>query len=127
FERRCARRGLQAGFAILIEMLIASMVLVTIAAIALPNLVRLHWINQQTDAKLRLQQISNAKTALITCQSTPNCNPSPALLAIIPAQGSMQTSGYVYSYSETTDWLYTATPVLPTTGQDVMHVGTSTN
>jgi type II secretory pathway pseudopilin PulG len=115
----------QKGSALLLELLIASIVMLTIAGIAMPNLVRLHFYSQTEDAKARLLVVYRANAALAICASTPGCIPSPSTAALIPAYGQQTSEGYVFDFEA--GWTYVATPTNPASGQVTLSIDPSGN
>lgn len=111
----------QAGYALLAEMLVVAVILTTIAAMAVPNLQRIQWNQQQSTARARLEMVAKAQQVIAICMGTQGCVVSPALQAIVPPPGVIVTTGYTFTYSD--GWSYSATPIQPQSGQQAMTIG----
>jgi len=116
--RSKTKRSGEKGFILLTEILVVLLILV-LSCFAIPNLVQISWNNASNDARARVQQVSNIRTAVIVCQNTPSCTPNPALLALLPANNSrITTQGYLFVMDSTGE-SFSAAPVLSSsrTGQ----------
>ncbi len=121
------KRRSQAGFGVLlIEMLIASTVLLTLAAMAIPSFIRMRQGQQQQTAHNKVLMVGFAKGQLAICSSEPSCVPPAALSAIVPAPGTVyQSEGYVYSESADGE-TFQAIPIDATANQVSYSIGPTT-
>ena len=110
-SRRRTKRN-QAGFIFLLEMLCVAAILLTMAAIAVPNLYRLSLDRQSGAAKDRVAMVGRVEASLAACTTMPGCTPSPAALALIPAPGTTTVIGN-YTFVMSDGGVYTATPNIP--------------
>jgi type II secretory pathway pseudopilin PulG len=107
-------RRRQAGFALILEMLVVCAVLLVIAAFAIPSIVQIRAAANQNDARSTVMQVWNAQAAATICSNTPGCIPSSSLTALIPQPGTVRSSGYTFTYIVNgTTWAYSATPTQP--------------
>src|SRR5262249_17146114 len=119
------RKKSEAGFALLLELIIAMAILTVLLAAATTNLVSVQRVQNQVDAKTRSRQIGDAKGAVAICAATTGCVPSPAALAILPMPGTIAQNGYNFTYVQVDPnvWTFTARPVAPgVTGNDMYYV-----
>jgi type II secretory pathway pseudopilin PulG len=108
------KRNRQAGFAILLELLVAGLVSTTLLCMATVNVVQVRASQNQTDAKTRLRTVAQAQTAIALCHAQVGCVPSVGIIHAVPPVGTILQEGY--SYTMTTDptsgeWWLTASPV----------------
>ena len=110
----------QRGFAMLLEMLISLIVMLTILAMALPNPARMRAAQNQVAARKRVEAITQAQIDIGLCASSQNCNPNTTTAAqnLIPVSGStFQMSGYSFVFVQNgNQWTYTANPISNQTG-----------
>lgn len=112
-QRNRPRRA-QRGVALILELLVMTVVLLTLAAMAVPNIAQIRAGANQTEARSRVMRAFSAEAAITICTNTPGCTPSPALSSLIPQPGTVQASGYTYTFSGTPGaWTYTASPIRP--------------
>lgn len=112
--RKSRNARASAGFALIMEMLIVTAVLLIMAAVAIPNLVQIRAGANQQEARGRVMQVWNANAAISICAGTPGCIPNPPLANLIPQPGTVQSFGYTFTYSQTgSGWNYTAAPIQP--------------
>lgn len=106
----------EAGFGILLELLVAMAISAILLAGSTVAIFRVRGTQNQVDAQQRLRQVAQAQAALAICAQTSGCVPSVALAAIIPPDGSnIPQSGYVFHYSNNFgSWIMTAVPVSQT-------------
>ena len=108
----------QAGFALLMEMLVVCVVLLILAAAAIPNLIQVAHDQQISTAKSQVHLVFSANAAIAVCAQTPNCRTLPATAALIPSPGSITMGGYTFVYASTSNgWSYTAAPIVTGFGQ----------
>lgn len=99
------------GFSIL-ELLIVLVVFGILSSMAVPNGVQLIRYDLRHQALLQMRAVRNAEGALAICQA--QAIQCPAVQAQIPATGSLQTTGYIFSFSQNgSNWSYTAVPLAP--------------
>ena len=110
-EGQHAQRNGQAGFAMILEMLIIFCVMGILAGIALPNLAQVALDQRQSDAKDHMRLIGRAMaTVALDAAQIPPVAPSAGVSSLIPAAGSAITAGS-YTYSMSNDGTtVTATP-----------------
>src|SRR5260370_42166806 len=91
-------RKAQAGFALLLELVIAMAILAVLLAGSAVSVVRLKAVQNQQDARTRLRDVAQAVFTTKFCAISANgCNAAP-LQATLPAPGSViQQSGYVFT------------------------------
>jgi prepilin-type N-terminal cleavage/methylation domain-containing protein len=100
------------GFALL-EVMIVCVVLLTLAAIAVPNVVQMQRSQFQQQAKQRVQLVSWAESTIALCSLNPGCNPGPAF-PLIPQQQIMQIGQYNFYFNVFgPNWTYSAIPLNP--------------
>ena len=118
------RRKSEAGFALLLELVIAMAVMTVLLAAATTNVVSVKRAQNQSDARTRLRQIGDAKAAVTICAATPSCVPSPAAMAILPLPGTLAQSGYNFTYTQVDPvvWTYVATPISQFSGHDTFYI-----
>jgi hypothetical protein len=110
------RRWAQCGYASLVAMLIVCAILMTLAASALPNLVRIQAGQNERAARERLNLVFRAKAEIAICSANQGCQVPVGLLAIVPPNGSsIAQQGYRFIYTDNGDgtWLYQAQPLQP--------------
>lgn len=96
----------------LIEVLLAMAISMVVFAGSVANVMLVKAVDNLQTAKARVRQVSTAVAAEQVCLATPGCTPSPALMATIPALGSVKQFGYLYSMSVSgSTWTYTAVPI----------------
>jgi hypothetical protein len=112
------------GSAILIELLIATCITMTFMAASTVSVVKLRAAKNQTDAAIRLRDVSQAQATLAICQNTPTCTPSVSLQNLIPADGSIiTTGGYTFSYSYNSGyWFLSADPLSSMSGTQHFYI-----
>ena len=106
-------RNPEAGFGILLELLVAMAISAILLAGSTVAIYRVRGAQNQVDAQQRLRQVAQAEATLAICAQTSGCVPSVALTGIIPPDGSsIPQSGYVFHYSNNFgSWIMTAVPV----------------
>ena len=103
------RKNPESGMGVmLLEMLIVCAVLLILAAASAPSIIQLRAAQNQQDAKLRVQQVSQAQAAIAICAVTTGCVDTN-LLPLVPAPGSITTQGYVFTFAA--GWTFTAAPI----------------
>jgi type II secretory pathway pseudopilin PulG len=101
----------QAGFVLLIECLISTVIFAILAAMTVPFVLTLQQVANEQVAHHRVQQVSDAQAALAICSMTNGCVPNVAVQNIVPAVGSIITQGYTYTMVVNgSNWTFTATP-----------------
>jgi type II secretory pathway pseudopilin PulG len=110
-------RNKQAGYAMILEMVMVLLVMSTFFAMAIPGAVAMQQASNQNRAKEYVLQVANANVMAAYC-AVPNagCNSSVFIPMIPPSASPFQMSGYTYTYiSSGSYWLFSASPV--TNGQ----------
>jgi hypothetical protein len=107
------RKSNQRGSVLLLELLVTMLVLEVLFCIAAPNALQLQRSLQAQQAKSQVYRVRDIQSSLAICatQTTPpaGCASLPALL---PAVGTMQMSGFIFTYTTNgTLWTYSAIPV----------------
>jgi type II secretory pathway pseudopilin PulG len=107
------RNRKEAGFGILLELLVAMAISTVLLAGSTALIYRIHAVQNQVDAQTRLRQIAQAEAAISICRQTVGCTPSVGVTAIIPPDGSViQQSGYAFFFNWNGGyWKYTAVPI----------------
>jgi prepilin-type N-terminal cleavage/methylation domain-containing protein len=101
------------GFALL-EILIALSIVLVLVCMALPSMHLTMLAGQQIAAKNRVSGMYGVMMAADVCQTlTPG--QCASTLAMIPAQGSIVSQNYQYTFTSNADgsWSYVATPLVP--------------
>src|SRR5215469_12887371 len=108
-----SNRKSEAGFGILLELLVAMAISTILIAGSTVAIFRVQAAQNQIAAQQRLRQVAQAQAALAICGQTSGCVPSVGLTAIIPADGSsIAQSGYLFQYSSNSGlWFMSAVPV----------------
>jgi hypothetical protein len=108
------RKKREAGFGLLLELLIAMAITTTILAGSTAIVYRVKAMQNQSDAQTRLRQVAQAEAAIAICAQTAGCSPSIGLVAIVPDDGSViQQSGYTFTFHlNGGNWIYTAVPTI---------------
>lgn len=106
-------RNPEAGFGILLELLVAMAISSVLLAGSTVAFHRVQATQNQLAAQQRLRQVAQAQAALAICAQTSGCVPSAGVTAIIPPDSSsIPQSGYVFQYSANGGlWVMTAVPV----------------
>jgi hypothetical protein len=110
------RRWAQCGYATLVAMLITLAILLTLSAMALPNVMKIISGQNQAAAKERLLLVWRANAATALCSMQQGCIVPVGVSALVPASGSaIPQQGYKFMYTSNADgtWLYRATPLQP--------------
>jgi len=108
-----SNRKSEAGFGILLELLVAMAISAILLAGSTVAIFRVQAAQNQVAAQQRLRQVAQAQAALAICAQTSGCVPTIGLAAIIPPDGSsIPQSGYLFQYSYNSgSWIMTAVPV----------------
>jgi type II secretory pathway pseudopilin PulG len=102
----------QAGFVLLVELMISTVIFAILAAMTVPFVLTLQQVANEQVAHRRVMQVSDAEAALAICAMTNGCVPNVAVQAIVPAVGSIITQGYTYVMAVNgSNWTFTATPI----------------
>ena len=105
------KRNPQAGFALLLDLMISALVLMTLFAMSTPFVLGLIQVQNQVSARQRVVSVAQAQAQIAICSMTNGCVPNSATTAIVPAPGSITMSGYVYTFAQNgSSWTFTAAP-----------------
>lgn len=98
---------------LLIELLIVMAIAGVLLASSSASVLRIRAIQNQTDAKIRLRQVAQAKTAVAYCAIPANMCSAAPLAATLPAPGVLLQSGYQYTFVQVdaVSWTFTAAPI----------------
>lgn len=114
----------QGGFALLLEMMLVCLILLILAAIAVPSFAQMQRSQNQQAARKRVEQVAWVESTIALCSLNPGCN-SSAILPLLPQQPSMQVGGYQFNFAVSgSTWTYTASPQ-PNRGTFAYFVDTS--
>ena len=94
----------------LLELLVGLMIVMILAAVAIPNMVIALAVKREAGAFTYLQQVSQAQIALNICATTPTCTPALGLSSVLPAPGAYQQNGYTFTVVAS-PWSITAVPL----------------
>ena len=106
-------RNKQAGFAMILEMVMVLLVMSILFAMAIPGTVAMQQAANQNRAKEYVTQVANANVMAAYC-AVPNagCNSAVFTPMIPPSASPFQMGGYTYIYiSGGNYWLFSASPV----------------
>lgn len=110
------KRNSQSGFAALLSLVFACLIIAILSALAIPSLVRMQQATAQQAARIRVSDIGAAKNALTVCTALPSsCGVGAvtALTGMIPVNGSIGAQHYTFVMSNagTANWTFTATMI----------------
>ena len=120
----------QAGFILLMDLMLSMLLMSVLLAMAVPQVVQIQRTNEMIAAKARVANLASVESAISLCNATPGCHPSVALTAQIPPLGSTIRQGaFQYTFTNVGGglWTYQATAigsVFSPTGHDFW-VGTA--
>lgn len=124
------KRSSQAGFVLLMDLMVSLLLMSVLLAMAVPQVVQIQRTNEMIAAKARVANLASVESAISLCNATPGCHPSVALTAQIPPLGSTVRQGaYQYTFTDLGGglWAYQAAAtgsVFSPTGHDFW-VGTA--
>jgi len=91
----------QAGFILLVDLMISLLVLSIVTAMAVPQIIQIQRTNEMIAARARVANLASVQSAIALCNSTPGCTPSVGLTAQVPASATTIRQGaYLYTYSD---------------------------
>jgi len=108
-------RHRQAGFAILLELLIAGMVSTILLCMATVNVVQVRASQNQENARTRLRTVAQAQASIALCNAQRGCVVPNGIAHIVPPVGTVTQFGYTYTMGTdavTGEWWLTANPVV---------------
>jgi type II secretory pathway pseudopilin PulG len=103
-------RRREAGFAILLEMMVVLGVLVILLAIAAPSAVQLQNSQNAQAAKTQVYRVRDVEAALAVCVAQgQTCT---TLSSLVPEVGTIQTSQFSFLFAQSgSAWSYSAAPI----------------
>lgn len=114
------QRRKQAGFAMLLEVLVLCAIMVVIAAAVAPNIVKAARAQSYRAARLHAQDVWNLEQASTTChaqqQQTPSTNCTPIDIMLPPVGTALGAGNYVWTYTPPDTngaWMYVGVPDKP--------------
>jgi type II secretory pathway pseudopilin PulG len=116
------RKQNQAGFALLLELMVVCLVTTTLMCMAVPGFMRVRSSEQEVQARQQMRTVSNANAAIAICQQTTGCVVNPGVSSLVPAAPSITQGGYTFVYTTGSCWNYIATPVSDELGQRSYYV-----
>jgi type II secretory pathway pseudopilin PulG len=106
------KHSAQAGFVLLMDVMLSMLIMSILVAMAVPNVIQIQRTNEMIAAKARVANLANVQSAISLCNASPGCRPSVALTVQIPPNGSTVRQGaYVYTFTDLGGglWTYQAT------------------
>jgi type II secretory pathway pseudopilin PulG len=89
-------------------MMVVCIVLLILAAQAVPNFVQMRTLENERAARERIEQVARAEGVAAMCAATPGCTVNAGVAALIPAPGTIQQRRYSFTF--TNGWTYVAIP-----------------
>jgi len=99
------------GFIMLIDLLLTMLLMATLLAMAVPQVLQNQRSAEMVAARARVLNLANVQSAIALCNSTPSCTPSVGLTAQVPMPGTIRQGAYQYTFTDLGGglWSYQAT------------------